>query len=125
MGNVVNDPVLTPSDSKQRGEFSGQSDTDTELQIDCVTTSRNTGNLKMVSVKYSGSVSLDVVVSLDHRKGPDYDRTLDTITLTAQSEFTRVYDVPIPIPSGSAVSVVAPAASEKTSTIFAIVDFEG
>lgn len=125
MGNTVNPAYITPSDAKSRGEFSGKSDTDTELQIDCETTTRNSGNLKMISVKYSGSVSLDVVVSLDHRLGSDYDRTLDTISLSSQDEFTRVYDVPIPIPSGSVVSVTAPASSGKTSTVIAIVDFEG
>lgn len=123
MSSTVNDPVYTSLDSKCRGEFSGKSDTNTELQVDCPVESRNTGNLKMVSVKYSGSVSLDVVVFLDHRKGPDYDRTLDTITLTAQSEFTRIYDVPIPIPSGSVVSVVAPAASGETSAVIVVMDF--
>lgn len=122
---MSNELASTGSDSKSRGEYSGKSDTNADLQIDCATTSRNTGNLKMVSVKYSGSVSLDVVVSLDHRRGADYDRILDTITLTAQGEFTRVYDVPIPIPSGSIVSVIAPAASGKTSTLIVIVDFEG
>lgn len=125
MANTVNPAYITPSDSKSRGEFSGKSDTNTELQVDCETTERNSGNLKMVSVKYSGSVSLDVVVSLDHRLGSDYDRTLDTISLSSQAEFTRAYDVPIPIPSGSIISVIAPASSGKTSTVIAIVDFEG
>ena len=125
MANTVNPAYITPSDSKSRGEFSGKSDTNTELQIDCETTERNSGNLKMISVKYSGSVSLDVSVELTHREGSDYDRILDTISLSSQDEFTRVYDVSIPIPSGSIVSVIAPAASGKTSTVIAVVDFEG
>lgn len=125
MANTVNPAYITPSDSKSRGEFSGKSDTNTELQVDCETTERNSGNLKMISVKYSGSVSLDVSVELTHREGSDYDRILDTISLSSQDEFTRVYDVSIPIPSGSIVSVIAPASSGKTSTVIAIVDFEG
>jgi len=125
MANTVNPAYITPSDSKSRGEFSGKSDTNTELQVDCETTERNSGNLKMVSIKYSGSVSLDISVKLTHREGTDYDRILDTISLNSQTEFTRVYDVAIPIPSGSIVSVIAPAASGKTSTVIAVVDFEG
>lgn len=125
MANTVNPAYITSSDAKSRGEFSGKSDTNTELQVDCETTERNSGNLKMISVKYSGSVSLDVSVELTHREGSDYDRILDTISLSSQDEFTRVYDVSIPIPSGSIVSVIAPASSGKTSTVIAIVDFEG
>ena len=125
MANTVNPAYITPSDLKSRGEFTGKSGTNTELQIDCETTERNSGNLKMISVKYSGSVSLDVSVELTHREGSDYDRILDTISLSSQDEFTRVYDVSIPIPSGSIVSVIAPAASGKTSTVIAVVDFEG
>jgi len=67
------------------------------------------GILRQVTVKYSGSVSQTVTVTLDSGAGAGYDTLLQNITLSSATDGVFLPDADIVINTGDQIDVTAPA----------------
>lgn len=76
--------------------------------------------LKYITVKYSGSVTQNVTVTLDSGAGPAYDTLLNTIVITAGTQGTYFPSVPLPISADDQVVVSAPAGGVGVTSSIAI-----
>lgn len=95
--------------------FSQTSATNTQM-----TTSTNTTGLRFlraVTVKYSGSASVSVTVTLNSQAGAAYDTVLQTITLSSATDGVYLPTAPLPLVDGDAIDVVSPALSGGTSAV--------
>lgn len=76
--------------------------------------------LKAVHVKYSGSVTQNVTVTLDSGAGAAYDVILNTIAISAGTTGVYLPSVPIPVAADDIISVAAPAGGSGVTASVAI-----
>lgn len=76
--------------------------------------------LKYITVKYSGTVTQNVTVTLDCGAGPAYDCLLQTIAISSGTQGTYFPAVPLPIAADDQIVVSAPAGGVGVTSSIAI-----
>ena len=94
----------------------GESAADTAQTVS--SPARGRRDLKVVTVAYSASVSVDVLVTLNAGAGDAYDTILGRIELSSERYGVYLPEAPIPMADGDAIDVLAPAGGGGiTSTV--------
>lgn len=73
--------------------------------------------LLFVTVKYSGSATVNVTVTLNSGAGAAWDTILNTIALSAATEGIWIPDKDVILSADDAIDVFAPLLSAKTSAV--------
>ena len=76
--------------------------------------------IEKVTVKYSGSVSVSVLLTLNSGTGAAWDVLLPTITLTAATDGVWIPDDEVLLKSDDVLDVLAPAGGEGVTSAVAI-----